>query len=165
MSHIYPVRLFAGVALAAIGCGEAPAETRTSDPAVIAESSQSDAFDQATVERMLRAIFATYTDDEMGNGGEYYSADVEAMIEKIEYLDADPFCGCQDFVRMEVRSIRFAPGPDGRLDAAVTFVSSEAPRTFRMVKEPRGWRGDDILEPDGPSLRNYLKSMEGVAAH
>lgn len=89
-------------------------------------------------------------------------------------LDADPFCNCQDPVGLfliinttraptdteATSTVRFAFKPEGMSDEAFVQILTPDQVTERelvLVREPEGWRVDDIRSADGYSLRTSLQ--------
>jgi hypothetical protein len=82
-------------------------------------------------------------------------------------LDGDPICDCQDPGdpgQLKVESITFSASSQGRLKADVAFLIVREPRkvTLLLLKTPAGWRIDDIMTKDMPSLRVFLQGGKKV---
>lgn len=136
------------IASAAIaGCEATQAEAAATPRTTPSANQAASAADAASAEAFLRGVFASYAADYSGEEVSVYSARALARMEASGNFDADPFCACQDWDGLAVRSIRTAPGPNGSIDAAATFVNfGEAmTQTYRLVREAGEWRVDDIL--------------------
>ena len=78
----------------------------------------------------------------------------------VPYLDGDPFCDCQDSEGLAMRVQSIAPHGN-RIDAVIRnhFTGSSDPDrlvTLRLRLTASGWRVDDVLSQDQPSLRAGL---------
>ncbi|WP_267226609.1 DUF3828 domain-containing protein [Dyella silvae] len=89
--------------------------------------------------------------------------DAEAMHGEAGVLDADPLCECQDF-DLSLENIHISMQDQKNALATVSFINLGSRRTLRLklVKTKSGWRIDDVLSPDMPSLREAMKQETNV---
>jgi len=83
----------------------------------------------------------------------------------VPYLDGDPFCDCQDSEGLVTR-IQSITQHGSRADVVIRnhFTgSTDADRlvTLRLRLAAGGWRVDDVMSPDQPSLRAGLARSLG----
>ena len=83
----------------------------------------------------------------------------------VPYLDGDPFCDCQDSEGLVTR-IQSITQHGSRADVVIRnhFTgSTDADRlvTLRLRLAAGGWRVDDVMSPDRPSLRAGLARSLG----
>lgn len=120
----------------------------------------------------MREVYASYQDDKPWpiddqRLDEVWSPHMAALIRRdrelsdgdLPYLDADPICQCQGFEDMRVLDARAAWNAETRVVVTVRFFNGGQENTgyFLMRGNPvRGWRIDDVLNPDGPSLAENL---------
>lgn len=155
-------------ALAAMaGCAEA--EGRGEPAATPAPAVQAG----AEAEAFVRAVYGSYRDDQPWPIDEsrldaVFSPSLAGLIRRdralsggeLPYLDADPICNCQDFEGLRVLATEVDSDRHGRLLVRARFVNGgeETETTFQMVRGPDGgWRIDDVLNADGPSLGQALE--------
>lgn len=128
----------------------------------------------------IEGVYASYQDDKPWpiddtRLDEVWSPRMAALIRRdraladgdLPYLDADPICNCQDFEDIRVLDAR-AEWRDHRVVVVVRFFNAGEENTgvFLLAGNPiRGWRIDDVLNPDAPSLAENLAasnaSVEG----
>lgn len=129
----------------------------------------------------MRAVYASYQEDQLWpiddqRLDEVWSPRMAALIRRdrelsgddLPWLDADPICNCQDFEDIRVLDARADWNADTRVVVTVRFINGGEEQTgyFLMRGNPiRGWRIDDVLNPDGPSLaENLAASNAGIEA-
>lgn len=79
---------------------------------------------------------------------------------EIGYMDADPFCQCQDSsgVRPTIREIGRPARDKATADLLLDFGGSDRRELrLRLVRTPAGWRVADIATADEPSLLQGLQ--------
>ena len=162
--------------LLAAGCAESGASSR--DEAAEADTGEgaaaSDAADPAGDEQAVRAflegVYGAYAgpgagqdfarpellfDPELAQAIAAGNAAAEAQG-GMPPVDADPFCGCQDWDPFEARISDLAvSGDTATADVSFTNFGEEVRKTLRLVRTPDGWRVADILD-DGYSFRDGI---------
>lgn len=120
----------------------------------------------------VREVYASYQDDQPWPIDDtrldaVWSPRMAALIRRdreladgeLPWLDADPICNCQDFEDIRVLDAQAGWNADHRVVVTVRFVNAghETTGVFLMLGDPiRGWRIDDVLNPDGPGLADSL---------
>ena len=85
---------------------------------------------------------------------------------EVGYLDGDPLCDCQDYVRLgaTIRSLE----PSGKANAVaavhLTYGTGEArDLKLTLLRTASGWRVADIASPEEPSLLKALEKSNAEA--
>ena len=80
----------------------------------------------------------------------------QALLTEVGVVDGDPFCGCQDWIDIEVDAVRTTPLTPTRADALVIFHDVDGRSkeiTYRLLLTGEGWRVKDMTllgtSPDG----------------
>ena len=87
--------------------------------------------------------------------------DARLFTGEIGFVDADPFCQCQDTggMRAAIRAVRQPTRTSAQAQVALGFGAEVEPRTLTLilVRTPAGWRVADIASPGEPS---YLRALQ-----
>jgi len=158
----------ASTATASTTATAAPAAA-TPTSAAAADTARAD--DAAGAEAFVRGVYAAYSDAPGGTGPDHavttYSAELNRLIaaggptgEPPNLgLDADPICDCQDWQALTLTQVAVTPRGAGRAEARVSFTNMASPttQTLLLVRDPAGWRVDDVRTADRPSLTAQLR--------
>jgi hypothetical protein len=86
---------------------------------------------------------------------------------EVGYLDGDPLCDCQDFVKIgaKVQSLSQPSRQSAVAKVRVTYGTGDAPRDLKLtlLRTSRGWRVADIGSPEEPSLLNAIEKANREA--
>jgi hypothetical protein len=80
--------------------------------------------------------------------------------DEVGYMDADPFCQCQDPAGLQPRigPVRRPTPGSAAADVVLTFSGSDRRElAIRLVRTRSGWRVADIATADEPSLLESLR--------
>jgi hypothetical protein len=79
---------------------------------------------------------------------------------EVGYLDGDPLCDCQDFVKIgaQVRSVSQPSKQNAVAKVHITYGTGEArDLKLTLLRTNRGWRVADIGSPEEPSLLSAIE--------
>jgi hypothetical protein len=129
-----------------------------------------------SAEAFVRRLYKRYTADELFSSSgkeksQTYSSSALSLLKADERktpagyegsLDADPICQCQDADGLHLVALKSTATAAGKVQVAVTLkLLKDSPVLTKLrldlIHEPAGWRVDDVLPADGPSLRQLLK--------
>lgn len=130
------------------------------DPAILAAS-------QTTPEAFVRALYDVYADGPLESRRDnqtFYSRRTEGYIQGVilenGYFDFDPILAAQDYEAVSVTSAIATPSGPDRASVSVVFrnMGADSRAEFILVREPGGWRVDDVKTPETASLVAYLEA-------
>jgi hypothetical protein len=87
---------------------------------------------------------------------------------EVGYLDGDPLCDCQDFVKIgaQVRSLSQPSKQSALATVHVTYGTGEArDLKLKLQRTSRGWRVADIGTKEEPSLLSAIEKANREARH
>lgn len=124
---------------------------------------------------LVYTLYAQYGEGGEGMAGDiaaFLTPETRAMLERATaddgeaaMLEADPFCDCQDWTRIEVRAVLLTMESDDRARAAAHIADAADPGrprdiVFDLRRTPQGWRIHDAGPQDGWTLRGALEPAQ-----
>lgn len=120
----------------------------------------------AVLERAVRAFYVTYFPGMKKDSGALalpLEASLDALERKAAKDDALPFdyfCGCQDYEMKNLAVTAQSVTPQSAVVVAQFENFGRVNRvTYRLTKTSAGWRIQDIVSPEGHSLRATFAEM------
>ena len=121
------------------------------------------AADEAALRETVTKFYASYNkpDGPDLKLSRAFDAAWQRAVGKDGALDADPFCGCQDFdkVSSKVRSVKL-DGDHARVALTVINFGQQSKNELGFVREGGAWLIDDIFDEKGRSIKKAMNDSE-----
>lgn len=122
-------------------------------------------------EAFLYALLKKYADgnaplDQGEDPMDFFTASTAALVAKVQAkdeapaFDVDPFCDCQDWNSLRVKTVSGKKGDATHAILRVEMMGdSKVVQTYKLVREENGWRVDDIYHPTSGSMLARLNKQ------
>jgi hypothetical protein len=120
-------------------------------------------------EAFVRALLKIYEDgntplERLADNRSFFTDGTAALIARIDRknqggaFNADPFCDCQDWISLKVRTVQTRLTGNDRASVRAALSGDRGlTQDYRLVRQPGGWRLEDIVHPTHGSMTANLR--------